>query len=66
MLSGCSSIQKSWKSQFSVILFSCRQRLRILSVWGVFRGVCGVSVVSGGCLEGVWVLSEGSWVLSEG
>ena len=59
MLSGCSSIKKSWKSQFSVVLFSCRQCLRILSVWGV-------SVVCLWCLEGVWVLYEGSWVLSEG
>ena len=40
----------------SVLLLSCHQCLQMLSVLGV----------SGGSLEGVWVLSKGSWVLSEG
>ena len=66
MLSGCSSIQKSWKSQFSVVLFSCRQCLRILSVWGVFRGclwcVCGVWRVSGCCLRGPGCCQRGNGV----
>ena len=43
----------------SVLLLSCHQCLQMLSV-------LGVSVVSGGCVDGVWVLSKGSWVLSEG